>query len=337
MKKEWISVVVPVYNVKKYLDKCIESILRQTYARLEIILVDDGSTDGSGEICDKFAAKDQRIRVLHQENAGRSGARNRGLKEASGTYLMFVDGDDWIDEICLERAYDAVKKYQAQMAVFRGRDIYYDHIEDGSTAEEFFFRGDEPLQFYVEGRDGFQSRTAVWGKLYQKELLNDIRFVENKYYEDVMFMTKVYARCISCVYLNQAYYNYNIDTEGSITAVGVNELTFRDEIPIWYEKEEFIRNLGKPDLAERYSFAKFKRLLQYYCDCVDAGEREYAGRIARIINQDKADLKQLLNREYVSKYYRLCFGLFLLQPRCAYWFIQLMKKIYDKKEDKSRC
>ena len=332
-----ISVVIPIYNVEKYIEKCIASVCGQTYDNLEIILVDDGSTDRSPQICDRFAGTDPRVRVFHQKNGGRSAARNRGLRESRGDYLMFVDGDDWLDTDCLDRTYAAIEKYQAQMVVFRGRNIYSDHVEDGSTGVECFFQEDEPLRFYVEGREGFQNLTAVWGKLYVREILNDVRFVENKYYEDVMFMTKVYAGCKKCVYLNQAYYNYNIDTDGSITALGVNELTFRDEIPILNEKEDYLRELGKTDIAERYSFFKFQKLLQYYCDCIEAGEKEYARRIADLVYKDRVHLKRLLRQEYVSNYYRLYFRLFLLSPRWGYWFVQFMKKLYEKKDDKNSC
>lgn len=333
MEKEadLISVIIPVYNIDKYIEKCINSVVKQTYQNWELILVDDGSTDKSGVICDWYQKKDARIKVIHQKNGGRSRARNAGLNSASGVYVMFVDGDDWIDEDCISEVYAAVRQNQVQMAVFRGRNIYSDHIEDGSTTEQMLFMGSQPLEFYIRGEEGFQTLNAVWGKLYLRELLQDICFVEDKYYEDIMFTTKVYAACRSCIYLNQAYYNYNIATDNSITFLGVNELTFRDEIPIFEEKEKYLKDLGRADLAEQYAFFKYRRLLTYYRDCMNAGEKTSAKRLAKIIQQDKEKIKKILNQPYVSRYYRLYFKLFLMTPGCGYVYEKLMLRVFGGK------
>lgn len=128
-QKPLISVIVPIYRVERYLSKCVESILNQTYRHLEIILVDDGSPDGSGAICDEFAEKDSRIRVIHKENGGLSDARNAGIQVAGGEYLAFVDGDDWIEPDMYEAMLGLTEKYGAKL-VCAGR---YD--ENDSTGE----------------------------------------------------------------------------------------------------------------------------------------------------------------------------------------------------------
>lgn len=326
-----ISVIIPIYNVEKYLKKCIDSICEQTYTNMEILLVDDGSTDDCPQICDEAAQHDSRVRVIHQKNGGRSVARNRGIEESTGKYIMFVDGDDWIDADCLQKSYEALVEYQAQMVVFRGRNIYVNTVEDESTEEKLLLTGAQPLEFYVNGKDGFQNSNTVWGKLYVSELLKDIRFVENKYYEDLMFITKAYATCTRCIYLNQAYYNYNIATDTSITFLGVNELTFRDEIPIFEEKEELLRGLGREDLAQRYAYFKYQRLLTYYRECMDAGEKGYAKRLAMLIRKDKRKIKCLIKKEYASKYYRLYFKIFLFCPSLSYLYETLTSKLFARK------
>lgn len=337
MKNELISVVVPVYNIEKYLDKCIKSIVEQTYANLEVILVDDGSTDNSGMICDKYAESDARVFVLHQKNGGRSAARNAGMDKASGEYLMFVDGDDWIDNNCVEEAY-RIFENETEMVIFRARNIYADKIEDNGSGRCVKLVGREPLEFYINGYDNLPILNSVWGKLYRKSLVSGIRFEEGRYYEDIMFTTRICAACRSCVYLDRAYYNYNIATDSSITYTGVNDLTFRDEIPIFYEKEVFLRNMGREDLADRYSYFRYQKLVLYYTECVKRKESRYAKRISEIIRGDKKVINEIIRKEYVSAYYRMYLPLFMISPKMAYIcgnlfenFVRLRKNFFGGK------
>lgn len=330
MKNELISVIVPVYNIEKYLPQCIQSVLDQTYDCLELILIDDGATDKSGNICDEFAALDKRIKVVHQVNKGRSGARNAGLKIASGEFIMFVDGDDWVDLNCLQEAYAAIDE-NTEMVVFRGRNIYADKIEDESTGERKYFKGQEPLAFYVEGYKNFQILNAVWGKLYRRSLLKEIRFIEGKYYEDVMFTTKVYAKCKACVYLDRAYYNYNIATENSITYQGVNELTFRDEIPTFFEKESYLKEVGGEDLADRYAYFIYQRLILYFTVSVKKKEKSYSKRLAELIKKDKDKIKKILKNNYVSTYYKVYLSIFFISTKMAYAFGKLFQALVKNK------
>lgn len=167
-----ISVIVPVYNVEKFLSRCIESILSQTYINLELILIDDGSLDTSGRICDEYALKDARVRVFHKENGGVSSARNLGIAKAVGDWIMFVDGDDWVNINAI--------KYASQY--FNGSDLIrfsYKSVysEDGQQTEDF------KLKIY-DSKDSFLSdvitqRTyvAVWGTFYKRELFTpDVQF-----------------------------------------------------------------------------------------------------------------------------------------------------------------
>ena len=122
--KELVSIIVPVYNLEKYIEKCVRSLLQQTYTNVEIILVDDGSRDESGEICDRLASEDSRIKVIHKENGGLSSARNCGIENATGEYIMFVDGDDFISELMVEKLYVALKDNCADISVCCFKNIY---------------------------------------------------------------------------------------------------------------------------------------------------------------------------------------------------------------------
>jgi glycosyltransferase involved in cell wall biosynthesis len=176
-----ISIIVPVYNVEQYVERCIESILVQTFQNFELILIDDGSTDGSGEICDAYSLKDTRIIVIHKINGGQSSARNEGLEIARGGYVGFVDADDYLAPGMFKTLYDLVVKYNADISecgfisVFQDREIVCDY---GSGIE--FGEGDYLLGKFL-GSDIFY---GVWTKLYKKELFSEIRFPEGRIYED---------------------------------------------------------------------------------------------------------------------------------------------------------
>ena len=190
-----VSVVIPIYNVENYLHQCLDSVVNQTYRNLEIILVDDGSTDGCGAICDRYAGDDNRIRVLHTENRGLASARNAGLDEAKGDFLSFVDSDDWIESTAIESLLNTAKEYDADI-VAAGRSFEYIgrtvHAEMDMN-EIRVFRGADIIPAYVNGAIGGD---VAWDKLYQRDCLGDIRFPDGHNYEDVYTTWKI-IKCLS--------------------------------------------------------------------------------------------------------------------------------------------
>ena len=177
--KELVSVIVPVYNVERYLEKCIESVCGQTFTGLEIILVDDGSTDHSSGICDEWARKDARIRVLHKENGGLSDARNAGIEIATGGWYMFVDSDDTITPDTIERLYGAATAHDCEMAVCNMVRIY----DDGAT--EPFYNPVSKLTVW-DGLQRFETlkQPSACNKLFRADLFRDVQFPKGKFYED---------------------------------------------------------------------------------------------------------------------------------------------------------
>lgn len=213
-----ISIVVPVYNVQKYLENCIESIIGQTYTSIEIILVDDGSTDKSSSICDKYAEIDSRIKVIHKENGGLSSARNAGLKQSSGKYVGFVDSDDYIDSTMYEKMLISMKEDDSQICCC-GRKIVKDKdvIRYEYTAENNACLNNKDainqllLGTYID--------VAAWDKLYVKSLFDDIEFPEGEINEDLPIMARLFSKCNKISYIKNPFYNYRI-TPGSITNSG---------------------------------------------------------------------------------------------------------------------
>ena len=218
MKK--ISVIVPIYKVEKYLNKCVESIVGQTYADLEIILVDDGSPDSCPTLCDTWASKDSRVKVVHKENGGLSDARNAGLSVATGEYISFIDSDDWIEPNFLQTLFDAMQKTDAGIADCATRLV----DEEGKELSVRGVNEDETLDTVpalvrlVKEDRVYQT---VWNKLYRRAVIGDIRFEKGKYNEDDYFTYQIFDRAKKVAIVAKPMYNY-LQRGGSIMGVGYN-------------------------------------------------------------------------------------------------------------------
>lgn len=206
MNDPLISVIVPIYKVEQYLDRCIQSIVNQTYCNLEIILVDDGSPDGCPEICDSWANRDNRIKVIHKENGGVSSARNAGLDFFSGDYVSFVDSDDWIEAELYENLLLACINQGAMLAVCGRYVVTGDQkiVDKCSVKAEVL----EPAEFAARMLIGDRCDCCVWDKLFHKSLWNEYRFPNGKIYEDIAVMYKpvLKANCVAIV--GKPLYNY---------------------------------------------------------------------------------------------------------------------------------
>lgn len=285
---ELLSVVMTAYNIEVYIERGVRSVCGQTYRNLEIIVVDDGSTDATGEILDRLAKTDARIRIIHQENAGPARARNVGIVQAKGSCIGFVDGDDWIDPDMYEKLYSALQDQQADLAVCRYRQVSRTGTIDGSVDRAVLFEGQEALAAYVEEREEFAIQNAAWNKLYRRSVLCENPFPEGVWYEDIMFATKALARAKRCIYLDIALYNYIIDREDSIMNRRINSRTFTDQIPAYYEKTSLLQNLGRGDLALTHDYFFYKRLLLFYGQLFEAEDGEaYRMRLEEILRHDR--------------------------------------------------
>ena len=225
-RESLISVIVPVYNVDNYLPRCVDSILAQSYPELEIILVDDGATDGSGGICDAYAAKDSRITVIHKPNGGLSSARNAGLDAATGEYISFIDSDDWIEPEMYGHMMSLMQKYEAKL-VCAGR---YDVSE--KTGEKTV--GLCPKKEEVLTGEELVGRIFLWDgcdssacdKLYHRSALEGFRYPEGKVCEDVPVTYKIALKAGSAVLCDRPFYNY-YHRSGSISkGQAISEKTF---------------------------------------------------------------------------------------------------------------
>ncbi len=217
--KELISVIVPIYNVESYLNRCVESLVKQTYQNIEIILVDDGSTDNSGILCEKWASKDERIQVIHTENRGLSAARNAGINSAKGKYLYFIDSDDWVEYDILEVLSENMKTYRVDLSSCGIKEDYGEQelkVEKDRkwievTQKQMFH--EILCNRYVYG--------YVWNKLFKTELVENLRFDEELFsQEDMDFTMRYLERCKNSVYTESEYYHYRQRTTSMTSEVG---------------------------------------------------------------------------------------------------------------------
>lgn len=270
-----ISVIVSIYNVENYVEKSIRSIQNQTYKNLEIILVDDGATDNSGKICDEYARKDSRIKVIHKKNGGLSSARNEGIKVATGEYIAFVDGDDWIDETMYEDMLRAMQTYDTDIAICNYKEISKKGIRDTSSEDITVFEGRETLKVFVEEDEAYQIQNAAWNKLYKRSLMGELRFPEGKLFEDIVYTTKLLAGSKKAVYVDKAYYNYIFDRSDSIMNSKKVERLLTDQVPAYKEKGEFLLSIGEKELFLTHQFFFYKRMLLHYKEAKEKKPERY--------------------------------------------------------------
>lgn len=207
-----ISVIIPVYNVEKYLRRCLDSVVAQTYRNLEIICVDDGSVDESGKICDQYAVRDARIKVIHQENQGLSAARNRGLDAAEGEYIAFVDSDDYILEDMYKKMLDKLLDYSVDLCVCQWQYEFSDGrqvVKKKNIAPPIYGRKTslEFARFLYRGNYENGVVVAAWNKLYRRALLDTIHF-EGRIHEDDAFNGRIMAKNISVYVMEEQFYVY---------------------------------------------------------------------------------------------------------------------------------
>lgn len=258
-----ITVIVPVYNVERYLKKCVDSILEQTYSNIEILLVDDGSTDSSGIICDKYSTLDNRIQVFHKKNGGLSDARNVGIQHMNGEYVVFIDSDDTIKNNYIEYLYNLLEKNNADIAMCN-----FEYIrEDGTlinnpqnTGEVLNYSQKDALSELLNGK---RINTSASMKLYKSILFSDVRYPVGKLYEDIGTTYKLFLKTDHFVYGDNALYVY-LCRKGSITKNVFSEKKL-DGIYFTEEMCKYIQNVH-PSLKNLCDCRVYKQYITMYLD-----------------------------------------------------------------------
>lgn len=303
-----ISVIVPIYNVEKYLARCVDSIVNQTYKNLEIILVDDGSPDRCPQMCDDYAEKDSRIKVVHKKNGGLSDARNAGMAVATGKYISFIDSDDYVSDDFFECLLDVMNKENSDIAECSVVKFYEDNRFDE-------FSDDLSVKTY-DTQDAMSALIAenpfhqhVWNKLYKTELVKDIPYAVGKLNEDEFWTYRVFGRANKVARLNKTMYYY-FQRNSSIMGVGYN-IRRLDALEGKANRQKYIEN-NFPDLSTQ---AK----IDLYGSCMFA----YQSVLKFMSGADKKKALELI-RKY-RKMYNLSFDEIKLADKSARKYFYLAK------------
>lgn len=265
-----VSVIIPIYNIKDYIVRCLNSITNQTYTNLEILAVDDGSPDESGVIAEEFAEKDNRIKVIHRENGGLSEARNAGLNCATGEYVFFLDGDDWLDEHTIETLVRIANVHKADVVACGITRVWDDDREEMWTEEApGIWDGKESI---IQMIRHVNICSVAWNKLYRKELWNDVSFPEGCVHEDEYTVYKVLYKCKKVIYVPDGFYKY-LQRDSGIMAEDIAKRG-DDHLAALRERIQFFEARGERKLYDTSLLQYLEYLKFLYRETTDDFKRK---------------------------------------------------------------
>ena len=309
MKNEKISVIVPIYNVEKYLKTCIESIINQTYSNIEIILVDDGSPDNCGKICDDYKEKDKRIKVIHKKNGGLSDARNAGIDIATGEYVVFIDSDDYVAENYIEVLYKMCIDQNVLLA-----ECDYKNVEKDN---EIAINQDDKIDIYsgIEMCERIYSdeviRTVVvWNKMYKREIFNNLRFPKGKINEDEFTTYKIFYNLNQIAITNQKLYYYRY-SPNSIMNKKFNKKRL-DLIEAIEERLDFFKEKNEKELYDLTLKKYANILIKYYKLCKKYIDDSNCCKL--IIKKFREKYKDIIKLENINIKSRIKYCIFFYFP-----------------------
>lgn len=291
-KEPIISVIIPMYNAGRYVEKCLQSIISQTYKNIEIIIVNDGSTDNSQSICEAYAKQDNRIKLINTENRGAGSARNTGLEIAKGSYVSFIDSDDYICEDYYERLYGMIRQSGADIAIGRyeripEHDVMHfiqsDKIKECTSIEEL-------LVLYGEDEDKYINAVLVTNKLFKRELFGDnIRYPIGRLIDDEFIIYKLIDKSKKIVYTDDVMYAY-VQSDSSVMRTNFKEKRVYDTIDVYDEVYAYFRKKGNEELNK-------KILIRYLSYCVELAQKTSKSTII----DDKEKVYQYLKEKFEAK------------------------------------
>lgn len=318
-----ISVIVPVYNVESYIHRCVNSICNQTYTNLEIILVDDGSPDNCGQICDEYAQKDKRIIVVHQENGGLSVARNSGLDRCTGEYIGFVDSDDYIHPEMYERLYQDICKYHVKLAF-----CHPNMCRGGIPIVDLSLPSECKTKEYIILKSMTENIWwAAWTKLYERSLFDTLRYPKGKNNEDYPITMRIYDMCDRIAVNYNKLYNYCI-RENSICTSPFNLRKF-DQMDNTLDVMQYMEE-KHPEWKQAAEFVFITTLLKLLGMCIEVTDAEYDSKKREIFGYIKKYYTSAIHNPYILFKQKMLLTAAYASPYCykVIWqFYNLVQKI----------
>lgn len=304
-----ISVIIPVYKVEDYIRRCIDSITNQTYSNIEIILIDDGSPDLCGQICDEYASQDSRIKVIHKKNGGLSDARNVGIDIATGQYITFLDSDDWVHKRYLETLYDLMKNINVDISMCNFHETFVT-MEDLDVEEKEIleYSNIEALRQFTDKY--YVQMTVAWGKLYKAGLFEDIRFPLGKIHEDEFTTYKLIYKARKIIFTTEPLLYY-FQRQDSIMGSGFKIKNRLHTIEAFEERAEFFNKIDQGELRDK----TYKQLFGIYVnvyDHIDMFEDEISK--SKYMN-DFNSFKTKLRSSKQSFKFKLYYELYFISPK----------------------
>lgn len=322
--QEKISIIIPVYNVEKYISKCLDSIVNQTYRNIEVIVVNDGSTDKSGLICDEYAKRYNSIRVFHKKNGGVSSARNLGIDYSSGEYIAFVDPDDYIDKNMYEKLYNSIRKYNSEIAISSFAYIKNGKEDPQDTSNiEVIYNKSEAIESYFNNTYPF-NYSFLCNKLFKKGLFDGVRLnTKILVQEDTEVMIKIYDKSKRISYIGQPLYFYEL-RNGSVTSNKISRGKITTE-------QAFLEiyNYTKENLPQFNSQALLKYTSYFFNIIIEIIKNydEYEDDYYSLIKKLRLSYKEIINDKQMPLKYKVHSSLLLLSPKIYKYYIQKNLKI----------
>ncbi|WP_313893766.1 glycosyltransferase family 2 protein [Psychrobacillus sp.] len=318
---EIISVIVPIYKVEDYLNRCVDSILKQTYKNLEVILIDDGSPDKCGEICDEYAKIDERVKVIHKRNGGISNARNAGLEIAKGEYISFIDGDDWIHVEYFEKLYQLLRKTDSDISVCCFIKTSTEDTQ-GENSKEIIYEYSN-IDALGQFSDRFNvEMVVVWGKLFKRKLLEEIRFPVERVHEDEFTTYKLIYKAKKIV-LTTEQLLYYWQRKDSFMGVGFKIKHRLDAIDAFKERAEFFEEIGLEDL----SYKTYRQLFFIYMD-VKKRKNVFESELMKDnFDRNFKGLRENLRKNKKNTKFRMFYELYYIQPKIMSLFLEVYGKV----------
>lgn len=309
-RDKMLSVIVPIYNSEKYLKQCVDSLIYQTYKNLEIILVDDGSTDSSPEICDTYAKLDSRIKVVHQENARIGAARNHGIEVSTGEYITFIDSDDYLTPNAYETVMGLFAKHNADIVqwdltfVSENGEVLKNENRELSEPTTLVLNRDEGLEklFQWKNMDSrfnhiWTATHCVWTKAVKREVLGQLRFPVGKEYEDEMILHKILCRAEKSVFINERFSNYRLRNSSTVHTMPLKGKL--DKVDAFADRFDMIYSLNNKKLLNGISHDLYITIFNTYLLAVKEQNETVMKQLYAIAEERFEKAKAVLSKKEI--------------------------------------